>query len=166
MSENAKAKTLIAVKNIVLLTEMRNSALGNCCPSIYDDEEIAENMKKVATAQKELDAAVKYVREVTGERFKDYSDLELSFTLHTWSGIWSDERCTRLNSDDLAKLAGNNNPELLAPFIAALLDGSSPVYKFISMRWISDGRGTGHYAFSIHNPGILHKLILGEVKIA
>ncbi len=157
----ATATAIVIIKQLLLATERRTTALGRCCPSIYAPEDIAQNMRAVIEAQKEVDAAILQLRGATGSRLKDYSNLEVALLAHLWCGIWSSERSLRIDSTDVVRICGANNVEEAEPLIITLLNGSSTLFRFLSISWEKE-RGAGRYVFSIHTPGIIHRLLFGK----
>jgi len=50
---------------------------------------------------------------------------------------------------------------MVEPFIVSLLNGSSPLFRFICVNWQRE-RGVGHYDFTIHSPNVIHRLLFGK----
>lgn len=159
----ATATVIVAIKQLILAVERRTAALGRCCPAIYEPREIDEGIKLVAEVQKDVDEAIVQLRNNTGERLGEYTDLEVAFIAHVWAGIWSDEHILRLDSTDVARICGVNNVEEMEPFIRSLLSGSSRLYRFLSINWQKE-RGQGYYTFSIHAPNVIHKLLFDKLS--
>jgi hypothetical protein len=156
----------IAIKRIVTAVELRNSDLTHCCPLMNEDEEELElHLEKLARSQREISEAVQNFRDVTETRFKDFSNIELAFAVHIWSGIWSNTNTLRINSNDLMTIIGHNRMEDAADFITAMLRGKSPLFAYVSMHWAADMRQNGFYRFVIHNPDGLNRLILGNLAV-
>ena len=166
MSQRKTALVIVATKDLLLSVERRSSAISNCCPSLIGDEEDeASKLRRVVEAQQEVDASVKLFREATSERFNAYSAAEVILVAHLWSSIWVNDNLTHIDSNDLDRLAGRNNPEAIASLITSLLEGTSPVFSFSSLIWTNHNRGGGYYSIGISNPNRLHRLVLGDIKI-
>lgn len=170
MSEkkNTVARVIVAEKNLLLAVERRSNAISGCCPSLIEDEEDESfRLRKAYETQKEVDDAVKALRDATEGRLTKYSDTEAILITHLWAGIWSSENSLRVDSNDLDKIAGRNNSEALGVLIRGLLEGTSPLFDFISLVWTSNNRvGGGYYAIGISNPNRLHRLLLGDIQIS
>jgi hypothetical protein len=167
MSEKQRQIALVVVstKKLLLVVEKRSNAITGCCPSIVEDEQDEPaRLRKVVDSQREVDEAVKEIREATKERLNGFSDAEVILLVHLWAGIWASDSALRVDSNDLDRLAGRNNPAAIGELLKGLLEGSSPVLDFLALAWNSN-RGTGYYTFNVSNPNKLHRLLLGDVHI-
>jgi hypothetical protein len=158
-------KVFVAAKRLIIAVDIRNSDLTLCCNTFNDDEEERQfHIRKLAESQKEIDESIQYFRDVTEGRFKDFSNVEIAFIVHIWSGIWSNTSSLRIDSNDVMSIVGHNRIEDAADFVFAMFGGSSPLFAYISMHWSAETRGSGLYRFAIHNPDGLNHLMFGKDK--
>ena len=157
-------EVFIAVKRIIGDVELRNADLALCCPLRNDDEEERTlHLRKLAKSQQEIDESIQYFRDVTENRFKDFSNVEISFIVHLWSGIWASPHKLRLDSSEIMTIIGHNRIEEAADFICSMIHGTSPLFAYISMHWKPDLReGNGDYLFLFHNLDGFHRMLFGN----
>jgi len=149
-----------AIKKLLLATETRSALIEKMCPRIRTPEESKRLLPMIAEIQEVVDGIIADIRAQTGDRFASYRDVEISCLLHVWASIWTEDRDLSINSQLFANVVGKNRPDELGPFIAHLLDGSSPLLEHISLRWHPLEEGLGLFRLKILDPFKLTELVL------
>jgi len=161
----ASKKVFVAMKRIVLTVVIRNRALDHCCPNFVgdDEQEMDNRLRELAASQRDVDDAIKALRNATEERFKDFSNEEILILTHLVNGIWSSESCLCIESKNILDIIGHNNAPEGGALVVSLLNRTSPIFRVVSMTWDGSRRGSGGYSLSIHDRRGLHNLFFGKV---
>ena len=149
-----------AIKRLIMATETRMVLIERTCPQLREPEEARKLLPLVTEIQQTLDGIIAEIREQTGARFKEFSNAELSCLCHIWASIWTEDRECFVDSQAITKIAGKNRPEEIGSLVMGLIDGSSPLSKFINIRWHAEEDGLGVFRFKIIDPYQLNRFIL------
>ena len=155
----------VGLKRILMAVSARNSDLSMTCPVFcVDEEERNEKLKKVAQSQQKIDDAIAGLRELTGNRLKEFSDAEILLLVHLLAGVWASDSSLRVDSTSITDIVGANRPEDVATLVLGILNHSSPLFRIISVAWEAGRHRSGNYSFSVHDCEGLHQLFLGQWK--
>ena len=143
----------LAIKKLVILNEERNNHTTSTCPVMTPDmQKRMEYFRKIAKVQKQIDTLICDIRNLTGNNFLDFSDIELSISCYLFAGIWTDEASIRCSSADWGDIVGRNRISELPKLIENLLEEKSPLSKYVNMIWQSGYKKSGFYTFEIIKP--------------
>ena len=154
------------IKNLVSEIENRNNHLTASCPSLSDENERKSIFGHITATQEEIDKIVGKIRECTASSFMDFSDEELLLACYIWASIWTDHPSVQVTSRSFIDVIGRNRIGRLPSFLEGLLNGRSPLLKYVSMQWQSRYRGECCYTFKIEKIAEFNALFLGKASIA